>query len=103
MHTTSLALRHLVSEDARVLHRLNGEESTRLWLSSHVYSDLSHARAAVAYLTTCYSSPGDAKRVRTYWVSDFGCLSPSARSGRRFFPLYRIVASHVGQVGFSIG
>ena len=44
-----------------MLHRLNGEESTRRWLPSHVYSDLSHAKAAVAYLIGCYSSPGDAK------------------------------------------
>lgn len=45
-----------------MLLRLNAEPSTRAWLPSHVYSDLSHAEAAVAYLIGCYSSPGDARR-----------------------------------------
>jgi [ribosomal protein S5]-alanine N-acetyltransferase len=61
IHTTSLALRHLVLDDAPALLRLNGEASTGRWLPSHVYSDLSHAEAAVAYLIGCYSSPGDAR------------------------------------------
>lgn len=62
LHTPSLALRHFVAEDAPVLQRLNGEESTRAWLPSHVYADLSQAEAAVTYLIGCYSSPGDARR-----------------------------------------
>lgn len=45
-----------------MLLRLNSEESTRLWLPSHVYSDLAHARTATAYLIGCYSAPGDARR-----------------------------------------
>lgn len=62
IRTSSLTLRHFVSEDAPTLQRLNGEESTRRWLPSHVYSDFSHAQASIAYLISCYSSPGDAKR-----------------------------------------
>ena len=62
IETTSLALRQFAIEDAPVLLRLNGEESTRLWLPSHVYSDLEHARTAVAYLIDCYATPGDARR-----------------------------------------
>lgn len=62
IHTVSLALRHLVLEDAPALLRLNGEESTRRWLPSHVYSDLSHAAAAAAYLVDCYASPGDPRQ-----------------------------------------
>lgn len=61
IQTTSLALRRFVPGDAPALHRLNGEASTRFWLPSHVYSDLSHASTAVTYLIGCYSSPGDAR------------------------------------------
>lgn len=61
IRTSSLTLRHFVSADAPLLLRLNGEESTRHWLPSHVYPDLSHARTAVDYLIGCYSSPGDAR------------------------------------------
>jgi RimJ/RimL family protein N-acetyltransferase len=62
IRTTSLTLRHFVPEDAPWMQQLNGEESTRRWLPSHVYSDLSHAKASIAYLIGCYSSPGDARR-----------------------------------------
>ena len=40
---------------------LNGEETTRRSLPSHVYSDLSQAVAALGHLINCYTSPGDAK------------------------------------------
>ena len=40
---------------------LNGEETTRRWLPSHVYSDLPQAVAALGHLIECYTSPGDAK------------------------------------------
>lgn len=62
LRTPTLTLRHFVAEDAPVLLWLNGEESTRHWLPSHVYSDLAQAKEAVAYLIGCYSSPGDARR-----------------------------------------
>jgi RimJ/RimL family protein N-acetyltransferase len=61
LRTPSLVLRHLVPEDAPVVMNLNDEETTRRWLPSHVYSDLSQAVAALAYLIRCYSSPGDAR------------------------------------------
>lgn len=61
IQTASLTLRHFVPGDAPVLHRLNGETSTSRWLPSHVYSDLSHAEAAVAFLIGCYSFPADAR------------------------------------------
>lgn len=38
---------------------LNGESSTRRWLPSHVYADLSEAAARMRYLISCYSSPGN--------------------------------------------
>jgi len=61
LRTPSLVLRHFVPEDAPVVMNLNNEETTRRWLPSHVYSDLSQARASLAYLIKSYSSPGDAK------------------------------------------
>lgn len=38
---------------------LNGEESTRRWLPSHVYADTTEAVARMGYLVSCYTSPGD--------------------------------------------
>jgi RimJ/RimL family protein N-acetyltransferase len=38
---------------------LNGEPSTRRWLASHVYADMSEATSRLQYLIACYSSPGD--------------------------------------------
>jgi len=38
---------------------LNGEPSTRRWLPSHVYADMSEATSRMRYLISCYSSPGD--------------------------------------------
>lgn len=61
LRTPSLVLRHFVPEDAPVMMDLNSEETTRRWLPSHVYSDLSQAAAALAYLIKCYSFPGDAR------------------------------------------
>lgn len=61
LRTPSLVLRHFVPEDAPLLMSLNGEETTRRWLPSHVYSDLAQAVAALGYLIKCYTLPGDAK------------------------------------------
>lgn len=61
LRTPSLVLRHFVPEDAPLLLSLNGEETTRRWLPSHVYPDLSQAVAALGHLIKCYASPGDAK------------------------------------------
>lgn len=61
LRTPLLVLRHFVPEDAPLLMSLNGEETTRRWLPSHVYSDLAQAVAALGYLIKCYTSPGDAK------------------------------------------
>jgi RimJ/RimL family protein N-acetyltransferase len=44
---------------------LNGEPSTRRWLPSHVYADMSEATSRMRYLISCYSSPGD-PRLRPY-------------------------------------
>lgn len=38
---------------------LNGEPTTRRWLPSHVYAQMSEATSRTRYLITCYSSPGD--------------------------------------------
>ncbi len=38
---------------------LNGEPSTRRWLPSHVYADMSAATSRMRYLISCYSSPGE--------------------------------------------
>jgi RimJ/RimL family protein N-acetyltransferase len=62
LRTSSLVLRHFVPEDAPMMMTLNGEDSTRRWLPSHVYADLAEAVAALAYLIECYTSPGDARR-----------------------------------------
>src|SRR5512134_207141 len=61
LQTPSLVLRHFVPEDASLVMSLNGEETTRRSLPSHVYLDLSQAVAALGYLIKCYTSPGDAK------------------------------------------
>jgi RimJ/RimL family protein N-acetyltransferase len=41
------------------MKELNGEPSTRRWLPSHVYADLSEATSRMRYLISCYSSPGN--------------------------------------------
>ena len=61
LHTPSLVLRHFVPEDAPVVMNLNSEATTRRWLPSHVYPDLAQAVTSLAYLISCYSSPGDAR------------------------------------------
>lgn len=38
---------------------LNGEPSTRRWLPSHVYADVTEATTRMQYLVACYSAPGD--------------------------------------------
>lgn len=48
-------------EDAPRMLELNGEESTRRWLPSHVYADLAAADAAIARLIALYSRPGTPK------------------------------------------
>jgi RimJ/RimL family protein N-acetyltransferase len=48
-----------VVEDALRMMELNGEPSTRRWLSSHVYADEHEATKRMEYLVSCYSSPGD--------------------------------------------
>jgi RimJ/RimL family protein N-acetyltransferase len=52
-------LRSLVVGDAERMMELNGETSTRRWLPSHVYADMSEATSRMRYLIACYSSPGD--------------------------------------------
>lgn len=65
LRTPSLVLRHFVPEDAPVVMNLNHEETTRRWLPSHVYSDLSQAVASLAYLIThLQAMPGSG---HTYW------------------------------------
>ena len=59
LHTARLRLRYLVVEDAERMMALNGESSTRRWLPSHVYADMSEASARMRYLISCYSAPGD--------------------------------------------
>jgi RimJ/RimL family protein N-acetyltransferase len=54
-------LRHFVPDDAPSVMRLNSEETTRKWLPSHVYADLTQAAVSLGYLIQCYSSPGDAR------------------------------------------
>ena len=61
LQTPRLVLRHFVPGDAPTVMRLNGEQSTRRWLPSHVYADLAQADAAVGYLIRCYAAPGDAR------------------------------------------
>lgn len=43
IETPSLRLRHIDVEEAARMMELNGEPSTRRWLPSHVYADLSEA------------------------------------------------------------
>jgi RimJ/RimL family protein N-acetyltransferase len=59
INTPSLRLRHIVVEEAARMMELNGEPTTRRWLPSHVYADMSEARSRMHYLIACYSSPGD--------------------------------------------
>jgi len=59
IHTSSLRLRCLVVKDAERMMELNGEPSTRRWLPSHVYADMTEASSRMRYLISCYSSPGD--------------------------------------------
>jgi RimJ/RimL family protein N-acetyltransferase len=59
INTPSLRLRHIVIEEAAQMMELNGEPSTRRWLPSHVYADVSEATSRMQYLISCYSSPGD--------------------------------------------
>ena len=61
LRTPSLLLRHFVPEDAPAVMSLNSEQTTRRWLPSQVYSDLSQAAASLTHLIKSYSSPGDAK------------------------------------------
>lgn len=59
INTPSLRLRHIVVEEAIRMMVLNGEQSTRRWLPSHVYADEQVATERMRYLISCYSSPGD--------------------------------------------
>jgi RimJ/RimL family protein N-acetyltransferase len=59
INTASLRLRGFVVEEAARMMELNGEPTTRRWLPSHVYPDLTAAKARMLYLISCYSSPGD--------------------------------------------
>jgi RimJ/RimL family protein N-acetyltransferase len=59
IQTSFLRLRRLVVEDAKRMMELNGEPSTRRWLPSHVYADMSEATSRMRYLISCYSAPGD--------------------------------------------
>jgi RimJ/RimL family protein N-acetyltransferase len=59
LRTPSLVIRHLVPDDAQPMLHLNGEETTRKWLPSHVYADGPAAARAMAYLIGCYARPGD--------------------------------------------
>ena len=59
INTPSLRLRHIVVEEAARMMELNGEPSTRRWLPSHVYADMSEAKSRMQYLISCYASPGD--------------------------------------------
>ena len=60
--TPSLRLRHIVVGEAARMMELNGEPSMRRWLASHVYADAREAAERMAYLVSCYSSPGDPRR-----------------------------------------
>jgi RimJ/RimL family protein N-acetyltransferase len=58
LRTTSLVLRHFDPADAPAIRELNGEPSTRRWLPSHVYADLSATQARLERLIASYSVPG---------------------------------------------
>ena len=62
IRTPSLLLRHFAPEDAAAILRLNAEASTRQWLPSHAYADLPAAEAALAFLISSCSVPGDPRR-----------------------------------------
>jgi RimJ/RimL family protein N-acetyltransferase len=57
--SASLRIRHIVVEEAARMMELNGEPTTKRWLPSHVYADVSEATSRMQYLISCYSSPGD--------------------------------------------
>ena len=59
IETASLRIRHLVVEEAERMMELNGEESTRRWLPSHVYADTTEAIARMRFLVGSYTTPGD--------------------------------------------
>jgi RimJ/RimL family protein N-acetyltransferase len=59
IETPSLRLRHIGVEEAARMMELNDEPSTRRWLPSHVYADLSEATSRMQYLISCYSALGD--------------------------------------------
>ena len=59
IQTASLRLRWLNVNEAQRMMELNAEPSTRRWLPSHVYADLTEATSRMQYLVACYSSPGD--------------------------------------------
>ena len=58
LRTPSLILRHFDLDDAEPILRLNAEATTRRWLPSHVYADVSAAKAALAFLIASYTDPG---------------------------------------------
>ena len=62
IRTGSLVLRKFVLEDAEAIRQLNAEPSTRLWLPSHVYTSSAEARAALEFLISAYSTPGNPQR-----------------------------------------
>jgi RimJ/RimL family protein N-acetyltransferase len=59
IETTSLLLRHFVLEDAAAALFLSNEETSRTWLPSQVYRDHAHARSALSFLISQYSTPGN--------------------------------------------
>ncbi len=60
--TPLLRLRHFAIDEAEQVMKLNGEPTTRRWLPSHVYADMTEAEATLRYLINCYSSPGDPRQ-----------------------------------------
>ena len=59
IQTASLRIRWLNVEEAERMMELNAEPTTRRWLPSHVYADLTEATSRMQYLVGCYSLPGD--------------------------------------------
>ena len=62
VQTSSLRLRHLLQQDAEEMLVLNAEPSTKHWLPSHVYADIPAAVAAMDFLISAYTEPGDPRR-----------------------------------------
>jgi RimJ/RimL family protein N-acetyltransferase len=58
INTPLLRLRHFVQDDAGPMMALNAEASTSRWLPSHVYPNFEVASSRIAYLISCYASPG---------------------------------------------